>query len=123
VACVGDAARRFRITHNSEGDTVKNHTPGPWEAHENGHIYAEERANAVARIFENYYHRDGEAQANARLIAAAPDMLAALERLDVYLDRFTDCEGSDLTGAHLSYEGQQAIAAARAAIHNAKGTK
>jgi len=68
---VGDAARRFRITHNSEGDTVKNHTPGPWEAHENGHIYAEERANAVARIFENYYHRDGEANANARLIAAA----------------------------------------------------
>ena len=100
-----------------------NHTPGPWEAHENGHIYAEERASAVARIFENSYHRDGEAQANARLIAAAPDMLAALERFDVYLDRFTDCEGSDLTGAYLSYEGQQAIAAARAAINKAKGTK
>jgi len=113
VAYVGDAARRFRITHNSEGDTVKtaNHTPGPWEAHENGHIYAEERASAVARIFENSYHRDGEAQANARLIAAAPDMLTALEAMIAHRER------------DYLYCAIEPYAACVAAIHNAKGTK
>lgn len=59
---------------------MTNHTPGPWDAHDNGHIYGDNYASAVARVFENTHQRDGEAQANARLIAAAPDILAALER-------------------------------------------
>jgi len=120
VACVGDAARRFRITHNSEGDTVKNHTPGPWEAHENGHIYAEERANAVARIFENYYHRDGEANANARLIAAAPDMLAALEGVVATYRTFRNVPKREQEWTPLDDE---ALGAAFSAINKAKGTK
>jgi hypothetical protein len=55
------------------------------------------------------------------LVSAAPDMLAALEKLERFFDSFTDLEGSELTGAYLSLEGQEAIEAARAAIRKAKG--
>jgi hypothetical protein len=33
-----------------------------------------------------------EGQANARLIAAAPDMLAVLHELDEYLDQYADID-------------------------------
>jgi hypothetical protein len=51
------------------------HTPGPWEAMSYGEIYASDgHTSSVATVLMNKY-----GPANARLIAAAPDMLAALQ--------------------------------------------
>jgi hypothetical protein len=51
------------------------HTPGPWTRHE-----GEVRAKAFGLISRSYYGApDGEGAANLRLIAAAPDLLGAVE--------------------------------------------
>ena len=65
------------------------HTPGPWATDVHGFIYAApdselpERPNqgasiVVAKVLK---HSSGRPIANARLISAAPDLLAALQRL------------------------------------------
>ena len=74
-------------------ETAK-HTPGPWSIGElsPGKPYVfvdEERTIALlydkrtsfpqASISDNQYLYEGQAEANARLIAAAPDLLEALE--------------------------------------------
>ena len=67
-------------------ETTK-HTPIPWcyvkgyEPHNQGQVYYEDNGRAVALTYND---EDG---ANARLIAAAADMLAALQELlaDSYL--------------------------------------
>lgn len=68
---------------------MKSHTPGPWTV--NGH-YIESpplRPNfgrrAVARV--DYSHHS-EIPANARLIAAAPELLAALKEAIATVDGF-----------------------------------
>ena len=56
------------------------HTPGPWGHGVNPrHILAGD--DEVARAIALGTHRLEEAKANAALIAAAPDLLAALERV------------------------------------------
>ena len=55
----------------------------------------------------------GEIDANARLIAAAPELLAALERAYMALIGYLPAHRNDVTDA--------AIGAARAAITKAKG--
>jgi hypothetical protein len=71
------------------------HTPGPWVS--NG--FAIEQENGPAFVIAHIEH-DGDpdwpdqgidestAEANARLIAAAPDMLAALKALDANWSEF-----------------------------------
>ena len=105
------------------------HTPGPWlyrpkEYDDWGIVRASERcefgfqrvickANYVASPEELTQHRvDGTdpAEANARLIAAAPELLEALENL-------TD----NITAAFPSMENLGPIITARAAIAKAKG--
>ena len=60
------------------------HTPGPWHAMIDGFVYAqggERIADAApwAPIAKN--RKEVEINANARLIAAAPDLLAVLQEL------------------------------------------
>lgn len=60
---------------------MSEHTPGPWHTgtHEDAHIVYDGDCGFVADAGRD----DGEAEteaANARLIAAAPDLLAACER-------------------------------------------
>ena len=91
------------------------HTPGPWFTQG---IYvmacnpAERLSNSqtIARAFPDHPIVGGDTQANAALIAAAPELLSALEALlaDKYL--------SDPINA-------ERMAAARAAVNKAKGTK
>lgn len=66
------------------------HTPGPWTADDNGDIYAKRNGadEQIAEAFALYdpaypEHAEwgDEAKANARLIAAAPDLLDALAHL------------------------------------------
>ncbi len=84
------------------------HTPGPWRAEERevvtylGHPIAE-----VLDTAEGLEGSDAEADANARLIAAAPDLVAALEMI--------------LAGVDSGQLMQQSIDQARAAVVKAKG--
>lgn len=92
------------------------HTPGPWTASLPEDRLSDAAISARTPIYKNIaniarvYRRDSERQrdADARLIAAAPDLLAALDELlaDKYL--------SDPINA-------DRMAAARAAIRKARG--
>jgi len=71
------------------------HTPGPWSVHADSWGIEIRAASGDPRTYlciaeriggrrvrrEDQSWDDGEAQANARLIAAAPDLLAALQAL------------------------------------------
>ena len=70
-----------------------NHTPGPWVASEGHptdvwHVDSDARqfSIVVSRHEADYNMPVEEVQANARLIAAAPELLAALQRLSVLAD-------------------------------------
>ncbi len=66
------------------------HTPGPWHTGTGKAeiiVYATDGyAVADAKVYHGR-HAEGEAEANARLIAAAPDLLAALK---LAKDRITE---------------------------------
>ncbi|GAA0531332.1 hypothetical protein [Pigmentiphaga daeguensis] len=57
------------------------HTPGPWELRDEfgmqGLVYAQGLEYPVAST-TGYYNRAGQTEHNARLIAAAPELLEAL---------------------------------------------
>lgn len=76
------------------------HTPGPWEAkpEECDKPYIRVRgtvlgsrfkvANVLTPVYEGVHHREAEeTRANARLIAEAPELLEALERLSAQCER------------------------------------
>lgn len=58
------------------------YTPGPWEAHKSG-VYAAGEADIC--IAKRHPQAGDEWPENAALIAAAPDLLAALEQCREYL--------------------------------------
>lgn len=65
---------------------ITQHTPGPWTRND-----GEVRAKNYGLIVRGYYGRqDGEGAANIRLIAAAPELLAALQGVVRVADRATD---------------------------------
>jgi len=90
------------------------HTPGPWTILPNTPhfvraMHPAEGMQPVATV----YHFDGELSANARLIASAPELLEALERISTAYDE---------TLRHpIAAPLLQAIYAARAAIAKARG--
>ena len=87
------------------------HTPGPWATYINGGKDGW-IANAEGDLIACAVRGDNMA-ANARLIAATPDLLAALEAL-------ADCAGiTALPGFRAELDA--AMKDARAAIANAKG--
>jgi hypothetical protein len=102
---------------------MNNHTPGPWRRNVAGHnedswrIVSESKATGYI-AFIPPEHEDAEA--NSRLIAAAPDLLAALRAAVEYL-------GCALAGANLKATGYDREAgveeyqAALAAIAKAEG--
>ena len=53
---------------------MSKHTPGPWEVSDKLHV----STGKTLYLFENKSASYGELRANARLIAAAPEMLAVL---------------------------------------------
>ena len=89
--------------------TETKHTPGPWyhEGTPQPVIASESdpkgRDIALVRLWDG-----DEAEANAHLIAAAPEMLEALEAV------VANC-------GHLNWEQEKALIDARAAIAKAKG--
>lgn len=87
------------------------HTPGPWHVglmNGEGSVFADEgrmRAEAGGTTLYpicSVIDFDGEREANARLIAAAPELLAALQRLTIQAEMTDDYEqsiGGTLHGA------------------------
>lgn len=98
--------------------TNTTHTPGPWAFRMTGWrtnpfaIYSPRRPGAVACVPARTSVPLDEQSANARLIAAAPDLLAALEQCLPIIDAHRH--------AALG-EGDIAAMNARAAIAKAKG--
>ena len=103
--------------------THTQHAPGPWL--DSGHdgkrnVIVESKLGSVAAVWDT-----GDAmqmRANARLIASAPDLLAALE--DLLQERYVDGDESD---QEFDAQGNwtcnsPASIKARAAIAKAKGT-
>lgn len=58
--------------------TKTQHTPGPW-SQDNGHIWHGDIH--IAALTQNWSDGGTQKLANARLIAAAPDLLAALQAI------------------------------------------
>lgn len=77
---------------------MSKHTPGPWDAmgcesdgsfggreYQKCQIRAVSRTGILVQVSSAYGCGDGECAANARLVAAAPDLLAACEAAHKYL--------------------------------------
>lgn len=99
------------------GRTMSEHTPGPWEIHPQlDSCYRDISAPkhiALAQVVWRFEEEDRspECEANAHLIAAAPDLLGALNSLLEYLHEYD-----------LDYpEAAPVFDKARAAIAKARG--
>ncbi len=113
---------------------MKKHTPGPWRLSEDcgvcegmGCFLVMTPANlraegegivcGVVEIDQQVWPEIGCAEANARLIAAAPDLLAALELANDEL-----CRATWHLRSKTPKSVNEAVDVARAAIAKAKGT-
>ena len=96
---------------------MSKHTPGPWSYIGNGDVVAKSNKYCggekdIASVFLTVNDED---EANARLIAAAPDLLEALKACADWLDWLVTPH-DDPKGAHAAH-----IKQARAAIAKATG--
>ena len=88
---------------------TEQHTPGPWKA---------VKLELASKVFWKAMCRDGnlpETEANARLIAAAPELLAALERILIAHDT-DNCgvvNGEAILSHSFASQARAAIAKAR----------
>lgn len=74
------------------------HTPGPWSIQRgNSHNpMVGTDAVSVAEVLDDVYPDVGQQEANARLIAACPTMLAICQRIAELTDgTFSDCDKLD----------------------------
>lgn len=103
---------------------MNNHTPGPWNATEfnpvtgdidDCYLYVEP---GIAVIERKVKGRDQHDTANARLLAAAPDLLEALEKL---LADFESAIHNEYDGTHVLNGILAEVDYARAAIAKAGG--
>ena len=102
---------------------MSKHTPGPWAAESEGSIVAVESGRDAGRVIVELARADGRSvggtkamdaamEANARLIAAAPELLEALQALEWAVDGV----------AYIQEEYAEQVAKARAAIAKATGS-
>lgn len=99
------------------------HTPGPWEA-DHSDIWSRSGKKFIAATMEDGEAFKGvslaEAEANARLIAAAPELLAALKACRAALDAVIENNDGDVFGTHHN-AAMDAILAADKSIAKAEG--
>ena len=110
--------RANREEEEMSTETVAKHTPGPWKVGTHHIVLTQDcpsvdgaRADSIYCIadcgFEKPYHRRGEQEANAHLIAAAPELLEALRLCErLFLPRFIHAPG----WASLSDEHEDTVA-------------
>ncbi len=105
---------------------MSKHTRGPWSLADRGDYNDFEAESRVVfgtgkRLAVVHHHGDKEAEANANLIAAAPDLLDATkvllsDHLDQHGERVCDCQPEPQNVGHLC-----SACRARAAIAKAEG--
>lgn len=97
-----------KINTNNWGDGIMNkHTPGPWKIYSKGMSYVtDSKDNLICDTFKDTDCDFEMAVANARLIAASPDLLEACENAVKFM-------ASGSTPYNLLWD----------VIHKAKGTK
>jgi len=96
------------------------HTPGPWFAASNHgckNIGPRVSARMIAPVADTVGLDESTDRDNARLIAAAPEMLAALEMV---MDRVLVYSACEVDCSHVEGECESAVAV-RAAIRKATG--
>ena len=87
------------------------HTPGPWFANDSLQLFAETGQHIASLDSSTEGFEGGTLYANARLIAAAPDLLAALKAFDDAFSHY--CEGDpDSDEVSALYQARAAIAKA-----------
>lgn len=103
------------------------HTPGPWatdpEVDHEAVLAADGGMVADCAIFgPDVYHRpQGASAANARLIAAAPDMLTAGKHLAVKLAEAYRAVGADPAGCQAIRDWMAAVAKAKPPASSVQG--
>ena len=101
------------MPHITENEMTTKHSPGPWAFQEHGSLILVARTGssqcAVAHVQVNTYKDEG--MHNARLIAAAPDLLSALVEAVDLIETISPMEGDTLRRAR--------AAIAKAVGHNA----
>jgi hypothetical protein len=89
------------------------HTPGPWQVSPYGNITS--KSLTVAKVEQMPGNYESEKQANALLIAAAPDLLSTLEAA-------YNAIAWDIPGGNLSNDEEETLLdAIREALRKAKG--
>ena len=99
------------------------HTPGPWRVESVGAEFEVLQSDGV-RVLATCHVQAGEQAANARLIAAAPDLLAACSAAVIAVESLRDAIGrinsvADLR--ELRAEADAALALLRQAANRAEG--
>ena len=96
---------------------MSKHTPGPWKVEDNpwgGTPHVRSGRRRLLRLLAEGNEEIAESVANARLIAAAPDLLAALEAVTTHL-------GELLIDLGPCEDDRDVLDVARAAIAKARG--
>jgi len=113
----------------------RKHTPGPWVVGDNGvRVYAPDSDTIINDPNDWSFPDWDEAEANARLIAAAPELLEVLNALisaAATIDFRLDVEAEEANSRHtdvyccgaIHHQFKERIAAARAAIKRATETE
>lgn len=89
---------------------MSGHTAGPWDSHGEDEVMAGDWDKHVATAWNNDKIEPDEATANARLIASAPDLLAACVKA---LNVMTMC------GTHAGDDAEAAVREAKWALWDA----
>lgn len=100
---------------------MSRYTPGPWKAGNNGHngvIYIMAGEDILCEVFDDDRLVPLPDEANARLIAAAPDLL---EALTTFVSQYVALVESGDAGCW-DVEAEPKVIAARAAIAKATAT-
>lgn len=94
------------------------HTPGPWKA-----VPCHDNTWNVMHDVGLFYWTLHESEANARLIAAAPDLLEACNKLRVFVEHTMDFgeRPCPICGHHYTHEEDCPYLIARDAIAKAEG--
>lgn len=88
------------------------HTPAPWRL-KDGEIYGRHKgrpSGCIAKVWDSGNIPESAQEANGKLLAAAPALLAALERLLIYANGFTQY---DISKGCPKREAEAALALAR----------
>jgi hypothetical protein len=106
-------------------ETKDKHTPGPWTIvgapDSKGNLWIDSAKTVVATVQDNYHNKPELVAANAKLIAAAPAMLAALEAIHAVLNQPVQFSGERTSTDVLRLDAGYAREVAMAAIAQARG--